>query len=70
MDHSILVSLEDIETDMIYTTHLSRKDAHRVKTGKKWEVIFPRCVIYVIFKSAKRFLGCLRVLIHYLFSCS
>jgi len=48
MDHSVFVSLEDIETGMVYTTHLSPKDTHKIETGKKWEVIFLRCV-YVIF---------------------
>jgi len=34
MDHSVLVSLENIDTSVVYITHLSSKDAHKVETGK------------------------------------
>jgi|GEM_PF-6074418 len=53
MDHSVLVSLEDIETGMVYTTHLSSKDAHRVETGKKWRLFF-RVVLFMLFLKVLR----------------
>jgi hypothetical protein len=34
MDKDVQVTLQDVETGLIYTTCLSPQDAHRVQTGK------------------------------------
>lgn len=35
-----LVTLQDIETNILYTTHLSKRDAQRIRTGKYSRLCF------------------------------
>jgi len=52
MDHSVLVSLEDIETGMVYITHLSPKDAHKVEPVRNGKLFFS--VLFMLFLKVLR----------------